>query len=450
MATGKSLRIAWLGPGPAEGGGVAGALTELLSGLADRGHRIDCFLPGAKRPLPERLAASASLTFVWGTSRWRWDRWYSRTRIGAFVSGLIARATASARLRREIVRRHRREPYDLIYQFSTIDNLALPPRLAREIPLVIHPETHAAGELRFLIAERRLSRRCQPWPGFVAVSAIMAARALAQRAMIRRASLLVCISEVFRDHLVRDYGFSPERTVVVPNPVRLERFRVSARPPGEPLRVLVLGRIAARKGIEDVVALAQALAARGAGGRGSMAHGAARRGVDGRARVRVVGGPSLWSDYTPLLADLPARSAEYAGAVTAEEVPGELAASDVLLQASRYEPFALTVAEALAAGVPVIGTSEVGAIERVDRSVAARVAPGDVQAMVAAIAALGERLCAAPAETRSRARAEAERLFAPAVVCAQLDGALRDLLGVDGGAYRSSAGQPEPPALISA
>lgn len=452
MATGKSLRIAWLGPGPAEGGGVAGALTELLAGLAGCGHRIDCFLPGAERPLPERLAANANLRFVWGTSRWQWDRWYSRTRIGAFISGLLARGTASARLRREIVHRHRREPYDLIYQFSTIDNFALPPRLAREIPLVIHPETHAAGELRFLISERGLSRRCQPWYTFAAASAIMALRALAQRSMIKRASLLVCISGVFCDHLVRDYRFPVERTVVVPNPVRLERFQATGRPMGEPPRVLVLGRIAVRKGVQDVVALARAL------------H---ERGID--AHVRIVGGPSLWSDYTGLLRDLPEQTAEYAGPVAAAEVPRELATCDLLLQASRYEPFALTVAEALAAGVPVIGTSEVGAIEEVNRAVVAEVRPGDVDGMLDAISALAARLRAEPARMRSTARAEAERLFAPEVVCARIGTALERLISQaavpdatadprarpialgesSARTYSSSSSQPLPPTRIS-
>ena len=74
--------------------------------------------------------------------------------------------------------------------------------------------------------------------------------------------------------------------------------------------MLVLGRIAARKGVEDVVA--------------------ARAGscTEQRSpvRLRIVGGPSLWSDYTPLLGDLPAENAEYAGLVAAAEVAGELRA----------------------------------------------------------------------------------------------------------------------------
>ena len=89
---------------------------------------------------------------------------------------------------------------------------------------------------------------------------------------------------------------------------------------------------------------------------------------------------------------------------------------------------ALTVLEALAAGVPVVATSEVGAIEGVDRSVAAEVQPGDVAGMATAITAMLERLRTSPTETRSLARAEAERRFAPDVVCGQISVALEQLV----------------------
>ncbi|MGD0452064.1 MAG: glycosyltransferase family 4 protein [Solirubrobacteraceae bacterium] len=417
---GRALRIAWLGavPSSRETGGVPGVATELLHGLATLGHRIDCFSPAAEHELPARLSEDKNLTFAWGTAGWRWGRWYSRTKIAAFASGLFARALGALRLRRELARRHRREPYDVIYQFSNIEALSVPSSVARQVPLVIHPETHAAGELRFLIAERQLSFRCQPRHTFAVAVAIMSLRALIQRVRIRRARLLICISSAFRSHLVHDYGFPLKDTVVIPNPVRLERFTNSERELGEPPTVLVLGRIAVRKGIEDVVQVARTLL---------------ERDVD--ARMRVVGGPGLWSDYTKLLEDLPPENAEYVRRISPSEIPGELARTDVLLQASKYEPFALTVAEALAAGVPVVATSEVGAIEGVDRSVAIEVEPGDVAGMATAITDMLERVRADAAQTRSLARAEAERLFASEVVCEQISTALVQL--VDAGGNRN-------------
>jgi glycosyltransferase involved in cell wall biosynthesis len=388
---------------------VPGVATELLLGLARNGHRIDCFGAGAPGELPVQLAEHDRITFIWGGSAWRWNRWYSRTRIAIAVTGLLARALASIRLRQEIVRRHAADPYDLIYQFSSIEGLGVPRRLLRTLPLVLHPETHGAGELKALLAERRLGLRCQPLHAYAAAVATMAARALVQRIRIQRADLLICISSVFRDHLVRDYRFPQERTVVIPNPVRLERFEGLRRDTQETPVVLVVGRVAARKGIEDVVAVAQLLHERRA-----------------PTRLRVIGGPGLWSDYTKLLEQLPADSSEYVGRVHPSLIGDELARSDVLLQASTYEPFGLTVAEALAAGVPVVATTAVGAIEGVDRSVVAVVAPGDATAMAAALEEMITRARAEP-DLAARARAEAERLFAAPVVCARIGAALEQL-----------------------
>jgi glycosyltransferase involved in cell wall biosynthesis len=409
-----SLRIAWLGAGPLqqESGGVPGVATELLYGLSKLGHEVDCFFAGAEREVPQRLATAENLTFVWGTSRWSWNRWYSRGRLAALVSGLLARSFASLRVRREVARHHAQAPYDVVYQFSNIETLAMPSAMRRTVPLVIQPETHMAGELKALIAERRLGARCQPFHSRAIVIAVRLVRTVVQRSRIRRARLLVCISSVFRDHLVHDYGFPPERTIVIPNPVRLERFGNLERGLAEPPAILVLGRVAARKGVEDVVAVARIL------------H---ERGID--ARVRVVGGPDLASDYTKLLDDLPPENSEYAGRIPPSEVPQELTRSDILLQASKYEPFGLTVAEALAAGVPVVATDEVGAIEGIDPSVGATVRPGDVEGIVTAIVAMLERLRNEPQATRSLARAEAERRYAPELVCREVADALETLVG---------------------
>jgi glycosyltransferase involved in cell wall biosynthesis len=106
----------------------------------------------------------------------------------------------------------------------------------------------------------------------------------------------------------------------------------------------------------------------------------------------------------------------------------ELERSDIVLLTSKYDPCPMSVLEALAAGVPVVATNEVGSIEDVDRTVAAEVALGDVAGIATAITEMLERLRANPAETRSLARAEAERRFAPDVVCEQISDALERLV----------------------
>src|SRR5438105_15176842 len=154
----RSLHIAWLGSTPLETGGAPGVAAELLEGLADLGHRIDCFLPGRGANLPERLAQHPNLAFVWGETAWRYNRWYSRTQLTTFVSGLFSRGVTSMRMRRAVARRHGSDPYDLFLQASSIESLGVPRRLLRRgVPLVIRPDSHQAGELRWLLREWRLA-----------------------------------------------------------------------------------------------------------------------------------------------------------------------------------------------------------------------------------------------------------------------------------------------------
>jgi glycosyltransferase involved in cell wall biosynthesis len=407
----RPLHIAWIGVHPTEEvGGVPGIATDLLHGLATLGHRIDCYFPGQPSELPRRLAGLDNLTVLWGVGAWQWDKWYSRTRVSAFVSAQLANSVDSFRHRGELKRRHRADPYDFLYQFSNVENMAIPRDVARSVPLVAHPGQSSADALRFLLRERRLYLRSRPFYKFAVAALVLWLRKRVQRRKLRSAQLIICISRVFLDHLIRDYGISDSTCVVIPNPVRVDRFVASERPCGTPARIIVLGRIATGKGVEDVVALAKLLRER-----------------EVPARVRLVGGTSMWSDYTGLLEELPPENAEYVGHIDASLVPGELADSDVLLQASKYEAFALTVAEALSAGVPVVATTEVGAIEQVDRSVAAAVAPGDVIGMAEAIIAMLERLREHSGETHALARSEAERLFAPEVVCGEISSALQAL-----------------------
>ena len=76
----------------------------------------------------------------------------------------------------------------------------------------------------------------------------------------------------------------------------------------------------------------------------------------------------------------------------------------------------------------IVATTEVGAIEGVDASVVVAVQPRDVEGMATAIAETIDRLRRAPAQTRSKARTEAQRLFAPELVCEQISTALEQLV----------------------
>jgi glycosyltransferase involved in cell wall biosynthesis len=107
-----------------------------------------------------------------------------------------------------------------------------------------------------------------------------------------------------------------------------------------------------------------------------------------------------------------------------EGIAALLPGARLLIQASRFEPFGLTVGEALACGVPVIATDEVGAAEDIDPEVLTVVPAGDVAALEAAVRA---ELLRGPLdeERRARCRSEASRRYSPEVVGALSLAALR-------------------------
>jgi glycosyltransferase involved in cell wall biosynthesis len=399
------MRVAWLGPAPGLHGGAPYVGTQLLKELAQLGVEVDCFVAADERQLPPELLDEPGLTFFCQSSGWQWNRWYSRGPMRAFFSGNLARARAQLKLASLIASRHREQPYDLIYQFSQSEMFGLRRRYGDLPPIVVHPSTHAAGELAWHKREAALSRRCERSWKRMLVRVMLHVRAKLQQRDLRLARRVLPVSTRFGEHLARDYGLRPERVGVVPNPIDLDRFSVSdeARAEG-PVRVLFVSRMSARKGVDLVVQLSQRL-------------GDLRR----RVWIHVVGGPTTWSDYRPLLRDLNPAVASFDGQLPPEELADLYRSVDVLIQPSLYEPFALTVGEALASGVPVIASDEVGAVDGVDPAVCAVVPAGDLDGLEREVRRAVERTERGDGRAlRALARAEAERLFAPATIAAKL------------------------------
>lgn len=390
------MRIAWLGPTPSDGGGVPYMSQQLLLGLLHAGATVDLYLAGELADVPPKLAAADGLHVHSSPTAWQYDRWYSSTDMTKHLSGGLYRLGQLRGMGRSIATEHARRPYDVVYQFSTPELAALRPYLRQLPAIVVHPEVHAAGERRWHLAELPLARRCGIGPTYAVTQATLIARTVLQRRDLGRASRIIAPSRRFARLVGADCGIPASRFTVVPNPIDLERFTPGAAAPRRPHQILFVSRIAARKGVESIVALSHRL-----------------RDLDGQVEIEVIGDHSLWSDYRPLLEGLEPTIARYSGLLSPEELGDRLRGAAMLLQPSHYEPFALTVGEALACGVPVITTTEVGATEEVDAEVAALVAPGDVDALEAAVRALLTRLDdpAQALEIRRRARAEAERRF---------------------------------------
>jgi glycosyltransferase involved in cell wall biosynthesis len=387
---------------------VQGVAREVLAGLLGLGHEVECYISAEPQALPEELLGSPRFTVHWSGSRWRWDRWYSRDTLSAFITGTIARAMGMRRLGRRLSAEHARHPYDVVYQFSHIELIGLRRDLRRDRlpPVVLHPETHAAGELRWVRREAGLASRCQSLPRRWAVMVSLGFRTRVQHRDIASASAVICISRCFRRHLVSDYGVEETRAVVVPNPIRADRFLSGrARPaPGEVMTIVFVGRISSRKGVDTVVELSHRL-----------------HDLEGRVRLELIGGHTLWSDYRCLLADLNPAVATWVGHLPAEELSARLVGATLAIQPSKYEPFGLTVGEALASGVPVVASVEVGAAEDVDGQCCRLVPIADAEALEAAVRALLAELAGPTGpELRRNARREAERLFDPTLVAGRV------------------------------
>jgi glycosyltransferase involved in cell wall biosynthesis len=399
------MRVAWLGPAPGTHGGAPYVGTQLLRELPQLGIEVDCFVAVEEDQIPAELLDEPGLRFFCQSSGWQWNRWYSRGPMRAFFSGNLSRARVQFGLASLIASRHREQPYDLVYQFSQSEMFGLRRRNGKLPPIVVHPSTHAAGELKWHKKETALSRRCEPSWKRLLVRAVLHVRARLQRRDMRLALRVLPVSTRFGEHIVRDYGVFPERIGVVPNPIDLDLFSAHDEPRVDgPVRVLFVSRMSARKGVDLVVELSRRL-----------------DDLRGRVWIHAVGGATTWSDYRPLLADLNTAVAGFDGHLSPDELADLYRTADVLIQPSLYEPFALTVGEALASGVPVIASDEVGAVEGVDPAVCAVVAAGDLDGLEREVRRAVERTERGEGHAlRGLARAEAERLFAPATIAAKL------------------------------
>lgn len=412
------MRVAWVGPTPSDDGGATFVGTQLLHELLDAGIEVDCFVTSPIEHVAPSLRARDELRIRVSAVAWEWDRWYSRTPMRASLSGRLARVRGQLRVADEIAAAHRERPYDVLYQFSQSEFTPLRRRRRGLPPIVVHPSTHAAGELAWHRREAGLSRRCESARQRALARATLIARAELQRRELPTADRVLGVSAVFAAHLVADYGLDPARVGVVPNPIDLERFQPAPQAADDGVQtILFVSRISARKGVDLVVALSHRLA-----------------DLAGRVRIRVVGGPTTWSDYRPLLDGLAPAVATYDGQLEPAALATLMRRADLLIAPSRYEPFGLTVGEALASGVPVVASDAVGAVDGVDRHACHVVPAGDLGALETSVRSLLDRMRSPQrAQISALARAEAQRLMAPAVVAAQLVAELELGAGGSGG-----------------
>jgi glycosyltransferase involved in cell wall biosynthesis len=390
---------------------VGGFCRQLLSGLVGEGHDVTVFSGGSAEDFRIAMGDLAPhATVISHPPQWEWNRWYSRNPLGVFFSSFWARRRAYSQVVRSLLAEHRRQPFDVVVQFSQTELFELLGQLDRLPPFLLFPCVHAAGELRWHRRESRLARRSESLLKHYAVRANLVHRAHLQRRCCRAVHGVVGMSKRFNQLLVEDYGVDPQNQTVVYQPIdpvddTPEAIDEAAE---RPLRLLFVGRVSVRKGVEMLVELSRRL-----------------DGLADRVTLTIVGGTSFWSDYSGVLADLNPRIANWVGAKPHAEVVRLMSESDALVVPSHYEPGGIVVAEALSRGCVVIASDEVGSAEPLPDSVCRRFAAGDADALERIV----RQLVDCPPDERQRLRREAQAVaasgFAPERTTAALVAALR-------------------------
>lgn len=215
----------------------------------------------------------------------------------------------------------------------------------------------------------------------------------------KRADALIAVSENTRNDAVRLLGLDPHRIQVIYHGIDDRYFEADASEVERARRqyrleqpyVLCVGTIEPRKNLGTLLDAYETLAP------------ALRREFQ-----LIIAGPAGWSaeDVKRRLAQ-PSAGVRYLRYVPENGLPGLFAGATVFAYISLYEGFGFPVAQALAAGVPVL-TSAVSALPEITGGSAELVDPRSVDAVRTAL----ERLLTSPAQRSSLAaagRARAQR-----------------------------------------
>ena len=167
---------------------------------------------------------------------------------------------------------------------------------------------------------------------------------------------ILCTSHREVEDLARLYQVDPALTTVVPNPIDPERFNAGRR-----TRDRTAARLDLRIGDDELalVFIANELHRKGFG----QTLEAMARNRDRRMTLHVVGKAGL-GPYQSTIRRLGLDDRVHYHGPTAD-VSWHLAAADLMVLPTQYEPFGLVIVEALASGVPVITSRLAGASEAV-------------------------------------------------------------------------------------
>jgi glycosyltransferase involved in cell wall biosynthesis len=367
---------------PPLGGGAAVATAALAHGLMERGVAVDVVTAGAE-PGAERRAADPSLEASEQGSLTVY-RVKSR-RCGVHQAGMGDAASylvGALPVIRRLLRMYR---YDAVHVFFSLPTGALLPFLPlRGTPVVV-------------------SLRGSDVPGYDPHNSSLqrAHRLLAPltRWIWRRADRVVAVCESLGQLALRTW---PDlRYAVVPNGVDLTLFHPAdpaTRHPSKKIRCLAVARLIERKGVGDLLRALAVL-------------------ERGRFELEIVGGGA----DEQVLRDLATRmgvaqDVRFLGPLSRTKVAERYRKADLFTLPSSAEAFGNVFAEALASGLPIVGSATGGIPDLVEHgSNGLLVPPGDIHALAGAIRYLaGDPELRTEMSIRNRAKAEATLEWAQA------------------------------------
>ena len=359
---------------PPLGGGAAVATAALAHGLAERGIAVDVVTAGLGAEGERRATDRPELPA--GANGLALYRVKSR-RTGVHEAGMGDAASYLVAALPVIRRLLRAYKYDAIHIFFSLPTGALLPFLPRGIPVVV-------------------SLRGSDVPGYDPHNSSLqrAHRLLAPltRWIWRRANRVVAVCESLGQLALRTW---PDlRYAVVPNGVDLALFHPAdpaSRIPSGRIRCVAVARLIERKGLGDLIRALALL-------------------EPGRFELEIVGGGADEDVLRELAAELGvAREVRFMGPLSRAGVAERLRQADLFTLPSSAEAFGNVFAEALASGLPIVGSATGGIPDLVEHGSNGLLVPsGDVHALAGAIRYLAnDPELRAEMALRNRARAEA-------------------------------------------
>jgi glycosyltransferase involved in cell wall biosynthesis len=354
--------------GGADAGGQNVHVASLAIALADRGHEITVYTRRDGRDLPDAvpLVPGVTVEHVPAGPPRPLSKDDLLPHMPSFAAWLGERWCAT---RPDVVHAH--------FWMSGLAALTA----ARRRPVPVVQTFHALGSVK-----RRYQARADTSPP---------QRVRLEAAVARQASAVIatCTDEVRE---LAAYGATLDRTYVVPCGVDCGHFRPgNALPrPDQTGRVLTLGRLVPRKGVDTVIAAI------------GQVPGANLVVAGGPERARLGDDPEVARLRKVAAESKVASRVTFTGRVGHQEVPGLMRSADVIVSDPWYEPFGIVPLEAMACGAAVIASAVGGHLDTVaDGITGLLVPPGDPAELAGRI----RYLLANPARCRELGAAAAAR-----------------------------------------